>query len=58
MAEIALFSDDQKMHNWNEAFVRFVALFYFFQGFYHFGTSVYVLAVMANWGYQPIPKLP
>jgi MFS family permease len=50
MAEVALFSDDQKVLNWRGSFVRLVSFFYFFQGFYHFGASVYALAMMANWG--------
>ena len=49
MAEIALLSEEQKTSNWQGKYVRLVALFYFLQGFYHFGASVYVLTMMANW---------
>lgn len=49
MENVAILSDEQKSLNWHARYVRLVALFYFFQGFYHFGASVYVLTMMANW---------
>jgi hypothetical protein len=35
MADVGLFSEGQKVRNWRRAYVRLVALFYIFQGFYH-----------------------
>jgi MFS family permease len=50
MAQTAILSDECKAQNWQGAFLWFVSLSYFFQGFYYLGTRIYVLAMMANWG--------
>ena len=41
--------EDLKIENWRDSYQWLMALFYFFQGFYYFGTNIYVMTMMANW---------
>ena len=50
MAQGAILSEQQKIHNWRGSYLWLVGISYFFQGFFFLGTRIYVLAMMANWG--------
>jgi MFS family permease len=50
MAHAAMLSEEHRALHWRGAYLWFVSLSYFFQGFYFLGTRIFVLTRMANWG--------
>ena len=50
LAQTAILSNEQKVQNWQGRYLWLVGLFYAFQGFFFYGTRIYALTMMANWG--------
>lgn len=49
IAQDAILSEKQKSNNWRGSYTWLAGFSYFFQGYYVFGTRIYILTMMSNW---------